>query len=387
MTIAGAATYWYGDLSEDALARVWKDNPAGTEVRMQNHFASLGVINRSLNHILGHHGPVVFSQCIQDGDFENAGSAPLMYLRWFDGMDNATQYRVHVIALARESGSGDAYANLGGVSAGHNEITTGSSVHYPQDAYYFSFDVTRGAVTDAIKSVSLNTYNGMTVHSITVQQLLPAQLDSSLSHIVVPNYPTVGGDPVVHDTLEATRAALHEARSTYTGMAFCWSALAEGGTWLTPASTNENAIIHNSTSWANAFDSSFTSRDGDSPGWNCSAYKMGVGTSNDVWIKPYIFAYAYDVDLTDPITGNGGYFKFEGPAGTTTTSSTITIPYGTSPAWIAGDAFCVNSSIQDSTVDATANKVDPLMQSLIDAGTGNDAILRIYAVVGVYMNL
>jgi hypothetical protein len=275
------------------------------------------------------------------------------------------------------------------ITAGNNQIETGSSVAFPADIYSFSFDVTRGDVTDAATLKTLLTSNNMTILSINVQDVTVSPLDSDLSHIGVVGWPSAPGQIATSSISNATRAALHELRTTNLGMAFCWSALGSGDAWLTPAASNEHAVVHNSTSWANMIDAAYGSRGADTPGWLCSGYKMGTGDEDttagkSVWIKPYIYAMGVNANLSaeDP----AGEVKFEGPAGTTTTSSTTVINCAAAPEWYEGDAFCVNSSVTDAASDATANKVDPMVKSYEAAGSpAVVSTIYVYGMFGHYV--
>jgi hypothetical protein len=315
--------------------------------------AVIGALNRALAHM----PRVWYSQAWPTSDAETAGSDPLVQWQAYDGVTNARSYRVRILAVPRTAGAGDCYAaRSGGLATQATDLRNYSKVAVDEfeDLIVAEFTVARGAVTSAVITEGLSTFNGYTILGIVVQDDDLVTLDTSIHDAVDPGLAKTGGK-VLADVLSDCRTAFHALRRYNLPYCTQWAGYRVGGAFQTPVGTNPSAIVVASATQVNVIDQTVVARSATSPGVSCHVQYMGWGEEDETAGQRIKVECRVLAQCTGG-AGANGIVRFEGPLN----SVDVTVTHGAATAWYtsAPNYLYLDSTVADTDATAARNKID-----------------------------
>ncbi len=337
----------------------------GTDVRMGNRSKAVEALAHALNRCLAHQPRLLFSKAQPVANADSAGSDPLYICAYDDSVTNARDVVYRTLAVPRTSGTGDSYLGryTGGavVDKTSNNNYTAASVDQFEDTFYDDFVYARGAAADAEVSEAVSTFDGFTALDVVLQEKPLSQLDTTIHNVVDPAE-AKKGQVVLADILEDIRAHFHELQTTSRPRCFSWSAAGAAGSWATPASTDQTAIVVTSGSQKNVIDQTVTSRTGTSPGVSCHVQHAGWGAQDEdngklVKVLCRVYGKASGGSANGTVRFHGPNFSAGGGA---SNYVDITITHGAANAWYgdANDFIYLDASAADTATGTGRNKVD-----------------------------
>ena len=289
------------------MTRPYEQQSDGTFTRRYEQVEPIKYVADGLNHLEGKSCRTVFSSNHPPSTMSNVGSNALYQFCFHDNVVNARRrvYRVLSMPVLTSETTGTQTDWIGTDSAGKQAISTSKSTSiFPNDCFVTSFTYTRGAATNSMVYENIVTNGYFRVLDICAQERQLAFLDTSI-HDGVDTFSVTKGAPIVSNITEEIRAKNQRLRETNNeAQVASWSAYAQGGNWVYPATSGANGIVVSCTSYLNLIDGTSTVRGNSSPGFTCSGYGKEVGFSNTVKVRFAVHAHAQ---------GSNGNIRVIGP--------------------------------------------------------------------------
>lgn len=383
----------------------YTETTTGSVLRMFCRAWPEWAIAHGINHLLGQHPRHIFSQVQTATTAYTSGTSSNPLYRWkyadtvFNGMDRVVRF----IALPRTSGNATCY--MGESDEDGNEYSVSSlyptnvaSASWPSDLFYGEFTESARpqsgaapgdpAVRNAEVIDGLRVYNGFSLVDVSVEDkaldvLHDGLAPGDLNHAHTDPDVAKQRNFVCSDMAEDIRDGMHEARRCNLGMALNWCATCSGGTWATPATTNQTGIVINAGvvgdgNFVNVFDQSLTTRDENSIGISTHAYRCGIGDltqTNGLKVTVVCEILAkIEAGVTE------AKVKFIGPDHIVGNETEISV-ISTTPAWVGSVANVVylNPTVGDDETGTGRNKID--IMGKCTAGGGKSKLF-IYGIRG-----
>lgn len=320
-------------------------------------------VNAAINYInsVAFSNPRFLMGCGGALDGSYTSGQPFFKFKYPNLSKNVWGLRFKVLFLPAASENGSAYVERYNDSdtATAGQIYTGvdgAGYTFPEGLKYVEFEYDKtGFTAGTSEEDGLSTYGDIRVIDFVVEEIPPSAGDTD-SHDVIEPLPIYAGSEITTKHLGDIQSVQHEVRSTNLGIIACYSSRATSGTWQTPGSSDETALVTTSTSFVNIFDSSVTSRTATSQGVLSNARYRGVGLDGTtqgrkVFVRGEVLAYC---------TTNDGEVKIIGPDHVGSNDDTVTITSGGSASWYSFSTGILLDAESSYTSDTTTgrNKID-----------------------------
>ncbi len=298
------------------------------------------------------------------------------YLDWYqyDGGFNYRNMEVHVLTAPRIDGSG--YSQFYICSDVDDFYCSGDNTLYSEfydfdKTHVFGNELERTTAAGGMYEYHMSLLNGFSMQEVIVQAKPLYDAVQGVNPALNPGAVSEGG-VIDSAPIYAMTKFLHTIRTQQCATAFNWVAIKEEGAYDETFTTDSiRGIYTNSATYVNALDSTWTSRNEQSPGFPCSGYMRGRGDQAETYgqtikIWCYVRALASTSDAT---------VKFEGP----NDSCEVTVIAGQNTLFGDGSTNYVtlSTTVTDANETSSRNKIDVF----IKAGASGE--LRVYGLFGL----
>lgn len=273
-------------LDIDGEVRNWRNSYDGSQSAMGCRANPVRQIAEAVNRCLGRY-PMPWAQMswpiTSNGASacEENGSNPFVNFGRWDYTRNARSASVRVMTLKRSTNAEqnsflEMSHNASEATPIHTDWT--NDPRTCADTWCDSFRIDRGAEQNGFVGYGMNTYGGYRALDIVVQDTELAWIDANADvwDSVDPSKATSGRE-ILADLMGNMRAAFHRARMGNHGFQASWMGYGQENAWQDPPQTNECAIVATSNVFVNLINQSWTTRNSESPGIECVAYRRGRG--------------------------------------------------------------------------------------------------------------